>query len=81
MGSERYNILLDIKSCQMYFKESEEFPKSVVVKPFTSTDVLNRAQINWIDMSDQNLDVILSADENTSNRLLFIYYNSLFTSL
>ena len=57
---------LFVKTCQVCFlKKAKRSLKSVVVKPITSTDFLSRAQIDLIDMNDQNLQVNLSADGAT----------------
>ena len=65
---------LFVKTCQVCFlKKAKRSLKSVVVKPITATDFLSRAQIDLIDMNDQNLQVNLSADGVTPYKFLFVY--------
>ena len=65
---------LFVKTCQVCFlKKAKMSLKSVVIKPITSTDFFSRAQIDLIDMNDQNFQVNLSADGVTPYIFLLVY--------
>ena len=52
---------LFVKICQVcHLKKSKKSLKSVVIKPITSTHFLSRAQVDLIDMRDQNLEANMS---------------------
>ena len=64
---------LFVKTCQVcQEKKANKSLKSIVVKPITSTDFLSRAQIDLIDMSDQNLEANVSVDGVTPYKFLLV---------
>ena len=65
---------LFVKTCPVcHLKKAKKSLKSVVVKPITSTNFLCRAQIDLIDMSDQNLESNMSEDGVTPYKFLLVY--------
>ena len=65
---------LFVRTCQVcHLKKSKKSLKSIVVKPISSTNFLSRAQIDLIDMSDQNPEVNLSPDGVTPYKFILVY--------